>query len=180
MPSLATRGLNDYIKLVERGVATQSPQLLEAALTDLDQWALSHTNKAQALAQAFGMVTGTNKKVQLVRTDNQQWKLIQDPKEFISGKNKEQNAAVTIHRGSNSTGFIDRVAEEASRIKNTYTALDGFVANFANPSNAAEVSQNLSEQQVENTVDNPSEVNNLDTDTTTEQVENPNVTSATN
>lgn len=162
----STRGLNDYTQLVQRGVASQNVELLDATLTDLDQWALSHSNKATTLTQAFDMVKDTSKTVQVVRTANQQWKIIENPKEFLRGNDFKANGAYNVHRGSNNSNFITGVVNEAQLIGKTYAALDSFVNTFGTPQDVSTAStqeqphvdltsENEHEQQVENIDTNP-------------------------
>lgn len=153
----STRGLDDYTQLVQRGVASQNVELLDATLTDLDQWALSHSNKATTLTQAFDMVKDTSKTVQVVRTANQQWKIIENPKEFLRGNDFKANGAYNVHRGSNNSNFITRVADEAQLIGKTYAALDSFVNTFGTP-------QDVSTKRLKKTVTGTPYTGSISTD----------------
>jgi hypothetical protein len=134
------RGLEDYEKLIERGVRVQDNQLIESSLTDLETWATSHSNKADTLAQAYDKVKDTNQVVQVVPVGNGQWKINTDTSTFLSAKERKAAGAVEVHRNSNSTkntptGFIDQVKQEAELISTTYSALSNYVSSFTTDTN---------------------------------------------
>lgn len=130
------RGLQDYEKLVERGVRVQDNQLIESSLTDLETWATSHSNKADTLVQAYDKVKDTNQVVQVVPVGNGQWRINTDTSTFLSGKERNETGAINVHKGSNSTkhssvGLIDQVQQEAALISTTYNALSSYASSFS-------------------------------------------------
>ena len=95
----------------------------------------SHSNKANALTQAYDMVKDTNQVVQVVPVGNGQWKINTDRSTFLSPKERKAAGAIEVHKNSNSTkntptGFIDQVKQEAELISTTYSALSNYVSSF--------------------------------------------------
>lgn len=130
-PRESHRGIQDYQDLITTAVAKQDPQLIETVLTDLEAWTNNHANKSEALKQAADMVGNSTKKVQVVALGNNEYRLIQDPKQFLPNKELRANGGFEFHRGSNQSGIVERVAKEAELIGKTYQALSNYASSFS-------------------------------------------------
>lgn len=130
-PKESHRGIQDYQDLITTAVAKQDPQLIETVLTDLEAWTHNHANKSEAFKQAADMVGSSNKKVQVVALGNNDYRLIQDPKQFLSAKELRSNGGFEFHKGSNQSNVVERVASEAQLIGRTYQALSNYASSFS-------------------------------------------------
>gem|GEM_PF-7049501 len=130
-PKESHRGIQDYQDLITTAVAKQDPQLIETVLTDLEAWTHNHANKSEAFKQAADRVGSSNKKVQVVALGNNDYRLIQDPKQFLSAKALRANGGFEFHKGSNQSNVVERVASEAQLIGKTYQALSNYASSFS-------------------------------------------------
>lgn len=151
----SNRGLSDYTDIISRAVSTQNTPLIGSALTDLEAWATSHSNKAAALNQAMlGVTNGEYTQAQVAPVGNGEWKINTDANSFVDDKTRKETGTLNVTRDSQK--LISNVTQEAELISNTFNALGSYAENFntITPSSAADdigkkTTQALAEAQLE-------------------------------
>lgn len=146
----SNRGLSDYTDIISRAVSTQNTPLIGSALTDLQVWATSHSNKAAALNQAMLSVTnGEYTKVQVAPIGNGEWKINTDANSFVDDQTRKETGTLNVTNSSQK--LINSVTQEAELISNTFNALGSYAENFntVTPSSDAEVQDGASIQDLD-------------------------------
>lgn len=118
------RGLNNYTEMVNTAINTKDEKLLNIALDDLGRFAQDHTDKANALVEAYQLaVSGKFPNLQVLRPKNGTWGIVTDPNKFVDDVKLKATGGLNVHRNSNIKGSIDAVTKEAALIQDSLKAL---------------------------------------------------------